>query len=124
MGQILQMVPADYSEKCVRQKFSWWKKKYENLFIIITPWEWFHTELYTRVLYLMILTDMKILDTVYCKAALGITLHAMRQHSPCPGDPRGRVGLVSHEQPEGWIVESMHFHGPNVVICKVVSGNQ
>ena len=64
------------------------------------------------------------LDTVYCKAAFGITLHAMRQHSPCPGDPRGRVGLVSHEQPEGWIVESMHFHGPNVVICKVVSGNQ
>ena len=31
------------------------------------------------------------------------------------------MGLVIRERPEGWIVKPMRFHGPNMVICKIVS---
>ena len=34
---------------------------------------------------------------------------------------RGGVGLVVRDQPKGWSVKSMRFHGPNVVICKIVA---
>ena len=31
---------------------------------------------------------------------------------------------MSQEIPEGYIVKSTRFHGPNVVSCEIVSGNQ
>ena len=38
------------------------------------------------------------------------------------GGAQGGVGLVLRDQPKGWRVESMRFHGPNVVICEIVAG--
>ena len=32
------------------------------------------------------------------------------------------MGLVLRDWPTGWSLESTHFHGPNVVSCKVVTG--
>ena len=31
---------------------------------------------------------------------------------------------MSWENTEGWIAESMRFHGPNVVSCKIIYGYQ
>ena len=36
----------------------------------------------------------------------------------------GGVGMVSQDWPEGWISQSMRFHGPSVVSCKIVYGDQ
>ena len=36
----------------------------------------------------------------------------------------GEVGIVSQKNPEGWISESMRFHGSNVVSSELISGNQ
>ena len=33
------------------------------------------------------------------------------------------VRILLQEKPEGWIVESMRFHRPNVVSCEIVSGH-
>ena len=32
--------------------------------------------------------------------------------------------MVLRERPKGWNFESTRFHGPNMVSCKIVSGNQ
>ena len=37
---------------------------------------------------------------------------------------RGGVRIVSRAKPEEWIVDSTRLHGPNVVICKLVDGEQ
>ena len=36
----------------------------------------------------------------------------------------GAVGLVTREIPEGWDIESTHFHRPNAVSYKLVTGIQ
>ena len=37
---------------------------------------------------------------------------------------QGGVGLVVQNQPQVWSVERMHFHRPNVDICKVIKGKK
>ena len=36
---------------------------------------------------------------------------------------QGEVGLVTREIPDRWGIESMLFHGPNVVSCDIVTGH-
>ena len=40
------------------------------------------------------------------------------------GGVEGGVSLVVREVPRGWSMELTRFHGPNVVLCEVVSGGQ
>ena len=39
------------------------------------------------------------------------------------GGYQGGIGLVTRERTDGWGIESMHFHGSNVVSCKIVTRN-
>ena len=34
------------------------------------------------------------------------------------------VGLVTRERQEGWDIDFTRFHGPNMVICEIVTGIQ
>ena len=38
------------------------------------------------------------------------------------GGVQGSVGMVTRERPNGWGIESMRYHGPDLVICKIVTG--
>ena len=36
---------------------------------------------------------------------------------------QGGVGLVTRERPVGWGIESLRYHGPNLVSCELVTGH-
>ena len=74
---------------------------------------------------LMLLTEMKIPEAVYCHNHLGYdAVFSKVTVTAAEGAQERGVGIVLQEWLKGWIVESMHFHGLNVARCKIVHGNQ
>ena len=74
---------------------------------------------------LVILTETKIPDAVYCHNCLGYDVVCSEATVAKAGRTQGGgVGLVARELIEGWIIKSTRFHGPNLVRCKVISGYQ
>ena len=72
----------------------------------------------------MMLTDMKIPDEAYCQNRLWYNIVCSQTAGTADGVAQGGVSLVGRERPEVWSVESMRFHGPNVMIYEIVSGRQ
>ena len=73
---------------------------------------------------LMLMTEMKIPDETYFQNHLGYNNMCSQVAGTEAGGAQGGVGLVVRERPEGWSVESMHFHGTNMVICEIFSSGQ
>ena len=74
---------------------------------------------------LMLLAETKILDAVYCCSRLvyGI-VYSKATVTAVGGHRGGGVVIVSGEWAEGWISESTCYHRPDMVSCKLVSGDQ
>ena len=70
------------------------------------------------------MTETKIPDKVYCRNRLGSKNLGSQAGVTTSTGEQDRVDLVVRERPDGWIVESMRFRGPNVIICEVVLGGQ
>ena len=68
--------------------------------------------------------EKKIPDVVYFKTQLWYDVVFSRVATTVAGGSQGGVGLVLWERPEGWGIYSTCFHGPNVVICNILSGSQ
>ena len=73
---------------------------------------------------LMILTYTKVTYQAYCYNIMGYNVVCLLVITMDSGGAQGGVSLVVQDQPKGWIVESVQFHGPNVVICEVVASNK
>ena len=73
---------------------------------------------------LMLLTDTKILDSVYCHKPQGHDFVCSGATFFMARGSQGGFLLVSRELLEGWIFESTLSHKPNVVICDFVAGYQ
>ena len=65
--------------------------------------------------------ERKIPDMVYCHNHLGSDVVCSEATVTVARGDQGLVGMVSREQPEGWIFESTHFHGMNVVSYNIVT---
>ena len=73
---------------------------------------------------LMLMMETKILYDAYFHKNLGYDAVFSQAVITAAGGDQGGVGLVVRERPYEWSLGSMRFHGPNVVICKIVSGGQ
>ena len=73
---------------------------------------------------LMILTETKILDSVYKNRCLGYYVACSWAVPTVDGGVKGGMGIITRDRPEGWDIESMQFHGQNMVIYRTISGLQ
>ena len=67
---------------------------------------------------------MNIPDAVYFHKFLGHSVVGSQATFTTPRGYHGRVGLVLHDRPEGWIVKLTRLYVPNMVSCEIVSGDQ
>ena len=72
----------------------------------------------------MILTKTDTPDTVYLRNYLGYAVVCSKETVTASGGAQRGIRIVSREKPEGWIVNSTRFHGPKIVICKLIAGDQ
>ena len=70
---------------------------------------------------LMILTETKITNKAYCRNRMGYDVVCSKDITTVDGDAQGRVVMIVREQLQGCIIELMQFHGPNMLIFKVVT---
>ena len=68
----------------------------------------------------MLLTETKIRSEAYSHNHLGYDVTCLTARLSSAWGDQGGMGLVTRERPVGWGVESMRYHGPNVVICNIV----
>ena len=69
----------------------------------------------------VLMTDKKIQTEANSHNQIG---YEVTFSAACPSSAGGAqvgVGLLTRERPNGWGIESMRFHGPNVVSCKIVT---
>ena len=71
---------------------------------------------------IMLMTEKKIQTEEYSHNRLGYNVICSTVRPSKVGGSQGNVGLVSRDRPNTWDIESTHFHRPNVVICKIVTG--
>ena len=71
---------------------------------------------------MMMLIKTKIHSEAYSHNRLGFNVTCLTARPSSSGGDHGGVGLVTRERPVGWVIESMCYHGPNVVSCKIVTG--
>ena len=64
---------------------------------------------------------MKIQNGVYCCDLLGHNISCLMATAMEGGGAKGGVGIVSIERPDGCIIKTTRFHGPNLVICKLMT---
>ena len=72
---------------------------------------------------IIILTKTKVQDEMYCWNRLGYDVYCLLAMLMEDGGAKGGVGIVSIERPEGWLIELMRFHDPNVVNFELMMGN-
>ena len=70
---------------------------------------------------LMILTETMFLDVVFFHNHLRYEIVCSKATVNANGGAQRGVGIVPRETPEDWIVDSMRFHGPNMVFCDILS---
>ena len=70
----------------------------------------------------ILLSETKIQTEAYYHNCLGYYVKFSKASPYNSGGGQGSTGLVTRERPEGWGIESMRFHRPNVVSCKIVTG--
>ena len=66
----------------------------------------------------------KIPYEVYCHNCLMYNIVCYQVLVTTDGGYQGGMALIMRERPEGCIIKSKRFHGPDVVSCKIVSGSQ
>ena len=71
---------------------------------------------------LKIMMETKINGQPYCCNRMGCDMVCSQAITMAADDAQGGVGLVVQYQPQVWIIESMRFHGTNVVSSEVVTG--
>ena len=71
---------------------------------------------------MMLLTETKISATAYCWKRLGYSVNLLAAGPSSTRGSQGGIRLVIRERPVGWGIESMRYHGMNMVICKIVNG--
>ena len=64
---------------------------------------------------LMIMTDTNTTNQAYCCNRMVYDMVCLPEITSANRGSQGGVGLVVQNQPQGWIIELMRFHGPNVV---------
>ena len=69
----------------------------------------------------MLLTETKIHSEAYSHNIWGYDVTCSKLRPSRTGSDQGSLCLVTREHPGGWRIESMRFHGPNVVRCKIVT---
>ena len=67
------------------------------------------------------LTETKITYQDYCRNRMGYNAVLTQAIITVAGDAQGGGVLVIRDQPQGWIIESTHFHGTKVVSIEVVT---
>ena len=72
----------------------------------------------------MLLTNTKITSESYFHNRLGYDMVCFPAVTTDTIRAQGVVGLVFIERPQGWGVESMRFHRPNVVSLEVISSGK
>ena len=70
---------------------------------------------------LMILMETKISNQDYFCNSLGYYVVFLPTIVTTYGGAKVGVGLVVQDQPQVWSLELTRFHGPNMVICEVVT---
>ena len=70
----------------------------------------------------ILLTKTKISTAAYCRNWLGYEVTCLTVQPSRSGGYQGGVGLVTIMRPLGWGIESMRYHGPDVVSCELVTG--
>ena len=73
---------------------------------------------------LMILTKTNITKQAYCYNELRYDVLFLQEITAASVNVQRVVDLVLWGQNQGWSIESTHFHRPNLVICKVVTGKR
>ena len=71
----------------------------------------------------MLLKEKNIQTEAYYHKKLGYDVTCLTVRPSSAGGYQGGIGLVTREWTDGWGIESMHFHGSNVVSCKIVTHN-
>ena len=71
---------------------------------------------------LMLLTVTNIQSEAYLYNHLGYDVTCLAAPTSSAGGAHGGVGMVTRERPVGWGIESMRYHGPNVVSCEIITG--
>ena len=70
----------------------------------------------------MLTTKTKIQSEAYSHNILDYNVTSLVARLSSAGVAQGSVGVVTRERPVGWGIESTRHHGPNVVICDIVTG--
>ena len=73
---------------------------------------------------IMLMTETKIQTEEYSNNRLGYNVICSTVRPSKVGGSQGNVVLVSQDRPNTWDIESTHFHRPNVVSCKIVTGGK
>ena len=68
---------------------------------------------------LAVLTETRFHNDIYTKSYLGYEVVG----TTTTHQNQGGVALVFQEEPDGWSVESIRKHGPNVISCELVIGD-
>ena len=71
----------------------------------------------------MLLTETNIHNVVYFQNRLGYNISCLTVTAMEGGGVKFRVGILSRERPERWLIELTSFHKPNVESCKLTKGN-
>ena len=70
--------------------------------------------------YVMLLVETKIQTEEYFHNQLGHGVTCLEVLPPSAGEAQSGVDMVTRERPDRWGIESMRFHRPNMVSCKIV----
>ena len=70
----------------------------------------------------MLLTEMNIHTEAYTHNRLGYELMCSKAHPFSAGGYQCGVGPVTRERLDGWGIESIRLHRPNMVSSKIVTG--
>ena len=68
--------------------------------------------------------DTKITNQAYFCNSMGCDVVCLLMSMMEAGGAQGGVCLVVWYRTQVWSVESMRFHGPNVVICEVITNRK
>ena len=69
----------------------------------------------------MLLTKTKIQKEAYSHNRLGYDVTCLTARPSSAGGAQGGIGTMKRERSIGWGIESMRYHGRNVVSCKIVT---
>ena len=69
----------------------------------------------------MILTKTKISTTAYFRNRINYKVTCSTVQLTSAGGDQGGVRLITRERPFGWWIDTMLYHGPNVVSCDIVT---